>query len=310
MRVLIILLLFFSNSILSQVELINAKKPIDIENKSNNEADPLQYFDVDENDILWSKVVYEFIDLNEKLNFPLLFPTDEESQTFRIGRKSMWVILKEHILTKIDEYKKTVQDDTWDVEMSPDNLEIYSDDTFEQSKKISVKDINDLISYEQVSRREAAGFVLKYVMSNQVGGYNIKGIWFFDKKASELKYRLLGIQPVVANTEELKGGVANPKLDKPTFWIWYPSIREELNKHLVFNERNNENRITFDALLINRRFNSYIYKYDNMYGDRSIKDYIVPRPGESEESYRIRFILESERIKKEILDFENDMWGY
>ena len=310
MRVLIILLLFFSNSILSQVELINAKKPIDIENKSNNEADPLQYFDVDENDILWSKVVYEFIDLNEKLNFPLLFPTDEESQTFRIGRKSMWVILKEHILTKIDEYKKTVQDDTWDVEMSPDNLEIYSDDTFEQSKKISVKDINDLISYEQVSRREAAGFVLKYVMSNQVGGYNIKGIWFFDKKASELKYILLGIQPVVANTEELKDGVANPKLDKPTFWIWYPSIREELNKHLVFNERNNENRITFDALLINRRFNSYIYKYDNMYGDRSIKDYIVQRPGESEESYRIRFILESERIKKEILDFENDMWGY
>ena len=310
MRVLIILLLFFSNSILSQVELINAKKPIDIENKSNNEADPLQYFDVDENDILWSKVVYEFIDLNEKLNFPLLFPTDEESQTFRIGRKSMWVILKEHILTKIDEYKKTVQDDIWDVEMSPNNLEIYSDDTFEQSKKISVKDINDLISYEQVSRREATGFVLKYVMSNQVGGYNIKGIWFFDKKASELKYRLLGIQPVVANTEDLKGGVPNPKLDKPTFWIWYPSIREELNKHLVFNERNNENRITFDALLINRRFNSYIYKYDNMYGDRSIKDYIVQRPGESEESYRIRFILESERIKKEILDFENDMWGY
>ena len=30
---------------------------------------------------------------------------------------------------------------------------------------------------------------------------------------------------------------------------------------------------------------------------------------ESDESYRIRFILESERIK-EILDFENDMWGY
>ena len=60
MRVLIILLLFFSNSILSQVELINAKKPIDIENKSNNEAEPLQYFDVDENDILWSKVVNDF----------------------------------------------------------------------------------------------------------------------------------------------------------------------------------------------------------------------------------------------------------
>ena len=61
---------------------------------------------------------------------------------------------------------------------------------------------------------------------------------------------------------------------------------------------------------MNRRFNSYIYKYDNVYGDRKIEEYIVQRDGESDESYRIRFILESERIKKEILDFENDMWGY
>ena len=32
---------------------------------------------VDDKNILWSKVVYEFIDLNERLNFPLLFPVND-----------------------------------------------------------------------------------------------------------------------------------------------------------------------------------------------------------------------------------------
>ena len=94
------------------------------------------------------------------------------------------------------------------------------------------------------------------------------------------------------------------------FWIWYPSIREILAKHQVFNDRNNNNRISFDDLLVNRRFSSFIYKYDNVYGDREIKDYIVKRPGETNQQHQLRIILESERIKKEILDFELDMWGY
>ena len=56
-------------------------------------------------------------------------------------------------------------------------------------------------------------------------------------------------------------------------WIWYPSIREVLNESKVFNDRNNNNKISFDDLLVNRRFNSYIYKYDNVYGDRKIREY-------------------------------------
>ena len=66
----------------------------------------------------------------------------------------------------------------------------------------------------------------------------------------------------------------------------------------------------FDDLLVNRRFSSYIYKYDNVYGDRTIRDYIRQRNGESNRQYQLRLIMESERIKKEILDFDVDMWGY
>ena len=298
MRFIFFIIILFSNSILSQADLINAKKPVDIENKSLNEVKSLEYTELDENDILWSKVVYEHIPLNEKLNFPLLFPVNDEQN--KIGRKSLWRILKEYIVKELHENGNA-------------NLEIYNTDDFSKSDKTKTGDITDLISYEKKSRKNEAqgsGAQTLYIKSAEIGGYNIKGIWYFHKKAAQLKYRLLGIQPVGANTEQLKGDNPNPKLESPLFWIWYPSIREELNKHLVFNDRNNNNRISFDALLVNRRFNSYIYKYDNVYGDRKIREYIKPREGESPRQYQLRLIMESERIKKEILDFEVDMWGY
>ena len=118
-----------------------------------------------------------------------------------------------------------------------------------------------------------------------------------------MKYRLLGIQPFGRNLKE-------SGKEQGYFWIWYRSIRDILSNHLVFNDKNNNNRISFDDLLVNRRFSSYIYKYDNVYGDRTIRDYIRQRSGESNRQYQLRLIMESERIKKEILDFDVDMWGY
>ena len=292
MRFIFFILILFSNSILSQADLINAKKPSDIENKALNEVKSLEYTDIEENDILWSKVVYEYIDLNEKLNFPLLFPINDEQN--KIGRKSLWRVLKEYIVKQLDNDASV--------------LEIYNSDDFSSTDKLNDNEIRDLISYVKTSRK--TGDQTLYVKSNEIGGYNIKGIWYFDKKVSQLKYRLLGIQPVGANTENLKDGVANPKLETTYFWIWYPSVRDELNNYLVFNDRNNNNRISFDAILVNRRFSSYIYKYDNVYGDRTIRDYIRQRNGESNRQYQLRLIMESERIKKEILDFDVDMWGY
>ena len=115
MRFIFFILILFSNSILSQADLINAKKPSDIENKALNDVKSLEYTDIEENDILWSKVVYEYIDLNEKLNFPLLFPINDEQN--KIGRKSLWRVLKEYIVKQLD-------DDVLNA------LEIYNSDDF------------------------------------------------------------------------------------------------------------------------------------------------------------------------------------
>ncbi|MDB4148364.1 gliding motility protein GldN [Flavobacteriaceae bacterium] len=286
MKLRTLIILFFSNFLSAQTGLLNAEKPGDISNNLISEnTDILSYFEIEENDVLWSKVVYEYIDLNEKLNFPLLFPTSDDKNI--IGRKSLWRILKEHIIENV--FKTPID--------SLNDIEIYSTGDF--TKKLSNKNVIDLMSFEQVSRRENTTKNI-FVESSQIGGYNIKGMWYFDKKYAELKYRLLGIQPVGANTEDLKANKTNPKRDKSYFWIWYPTLREMLHKQMVYNDKNTATSISFDQLLISRRFNSYIYKEDNVYENRAIGDY---------KKKGLQSILESERIKKEILDFEQDMWN-
>ena len=286
MKLRTLIILFISNFLSAQTGLLNAEKPGDISNNLVSEnTDILNYFEIDENDVLWSKVVYEYIDLNEKLNFPLLFPTSDDKNI--IGRKSLWRILKDYIISNVTNNPLD----------SLNSIEIYSTGDF--TKKLTNSEVLDLMSFEQVSRRLNTTKNI-FVESNQIGGYKIKGMWYFDKKYAELKYRLLGIQPVGANTEDLKANTPNPKRDKSYFWIWYPTLREMLHKQMVYNDKNTATSISFDQLLISRRFNSYIYKEDNVYQNRAIGDY--KNPG-------LQSILESERIKKEILDFEQDMWN-
>jgi hypothetical protein len=54
-------------------------------------------------------------------------------------------------------------------------------------------------------------------------------------------------------------------------------------------------------MLNSRRFNSIIYKEENIYEDRLIKDYI--------RDDALKTLLEAERVKSIIRDFEQDLWN-
>jgi gliding motility associated protien GldN len=261
----------------SQSNILNATTPdeIGIQNFDQKQTDNdsfLEFDYIDDRDILWSKVVYEKIDLNEKINFPLLFPVNDE--TYEKNRKSLWRILKENILNK-------------------NITELYFDRNDNFKDKMTYSDVMEVISFsEMINGVQTPAEELKSI---DISAYRIKGMWYFDKRQGEMKYRLLGLMPVGKNLKDDDG-----KNNTDLFWIWYPSIRKVLHKEQVFNDKNNANRISFDQLLVSRRFSSFIYKEDNVYGDRAIKDYKMPG---------LESILESERIKKEILDFEQDMWN-
>ncbi len=278
MKNLTILICFlFSVNSFAQANILNASTPseIGIQNFDQKQSDNdsfLEFDYIDERDILWSKIVYEKIDLNEKLNFPLLFPVNDE--TYAKNRKSLWRILKENIINKRI-------------------TELYFDRNDNFKDKMSFNDVMEVVSFtELINGVQTPAEELKSI---DITGYRIKGMWYFDKRQGEMKYRLLGLMPIGKNLKDDDG-----KNNTDLFWIWYPSIRKILHEEKVFNDKNNASSISFDQLLVSRRFSSFIYKEDNVYGDRSIKEYKIPG---------LESILESQRIKKEILDFEQDMWN-
>jgi len=271
--------LLISFCLSGQSNILNASAPeqIGIKNIDQVQSDLdsyLEYEFIDDRDILWSKIVYEKIDLSERLNFPLLFPIDDD--LYENTRKSLWRVLKENILNGNITKIYSVVNDNFRYPLAPDEVKDIV------ATKIDFGD-GELIPKE--------------VGSDDITGYRIKGMWYFDKRRGELMYRLLGIMPV---GEDLKNIDGDEEKKTNLFWIWYPSIREILHNELVFNDTSNANRISFDQLLLSRRFSSYIYKEDNLYGDRAISAY---------KNKGLESILESARIKKEILDFEQDLWN-
>ena len=283
-------------SMVAQANILNAKKPEEIgkktaAQKAKDNDIPLKYGYVDDRDILWSKTVWEIIDLDERVNFPLYYPVD----TVGIGsdRRSLYDVLLKNIkngkLTDIyvDSYF-TEKRKFSDLEATLQKVDTtdYGYEQFNAGEKISE---------EYINRRDLNAADLEE--------YFIKGLWYFDKRQGELKYRLLGIAPIAPDVNFIDDQDIDTFSNKVAlFWVWYPSARKILHEAKVFNQRNSAQPISFDMLLNARRFSSVIYKEENVYQDREIKDYI---PNNS-----LFQLLEAQRIKEGIRDREQDMWSY
>jgi len=276
----------------AQSNLLNAKIPEEIGLKtpaqliSDNDK-PLAYGYVHDRDVLMGKMVWEIIDLSEKINFPLYFPVD----TANIGadRRSLYDVLTRAI-------------------KSGEISEVYSDSYFNTKK--TFKDIQASLSRidttdagrEQINagQKVSQEYVLRSDLTAQdVTQYKIKGFWYFDKRQSELKYRLLAICPVTPDVYTMN---SEEKDYIELFWIFFPDAREVLHEAKAFNNKNSAMPVSFDQILNSRRFNSVIYKEENVYGDREIKEYMKDNAQSQ--------LLEAERVKEKIRDFESDMWNY
>lgn len=281
---------------MAQANILNAKKPEDIGKKTEAQvlADndvPLEYGYVDDRDILWSKTVWEVIDLDQRVNFPLYYPLD----TIDIGadRRSLYDVL----IKNIKNGKLTdVYVDSYFTEKRNFN------DLAATLKKVDTTDLGyeqynagERISPEYINQRE--------LTAADIEEYRIKGMWYFDKRQGELKYRLLGIAPVAPDVNFIDNEsmtLEDAKVE--LFWVWFPGARQILHEAKVFNQRNSAMPISFDMLLNSRRFNATIYKEDNVHGDREIDEYIADNA--------LFQLLEAQRIKEEIRDREQDMWAY
>ncbi len=276
----------------AQPNLLNAKIPEEIGLKSaaqlNADNDkPLEYGYVDDRDVLMGKTVWEIIDLSERINFPLYFPID--AANIGSDRRSLYDVLTKAI-------------------RSGEISEVYSDSYFNTKK--SYQDIQASLTRidttdagkEQINAGIAISpeYIVKQDLTSQdVTQYKIKGYWYFDKRQSELKYRLLGICPVTPDVYTMN---SEEKDYIELFWVFFPASRDVLHEAKSFNDKNSAMPISFDQILNSRRFNAVIYQEENVYGDRDIKSYMKDNAQNQ--------LLEAERVKEKIRDFEQDMWNY
>ncbi len=281
-----------SFSTFGQSNLLNAKTPDQIGLKtaaqliSDNDK-PLAYGYVHDRDVLMGKTTWEIIDLSEKINFALYFPID----TANVGsdRRSLYDVLtkamKNGAITEVytDSYFNTKKS-LGDIQASLTRI----DTTDAGREQINA---GNKISEEYILRQDLS--------AADVTEYKIKGYWYFDKRQSELKYRLLGICPVTPDVYSMN---SDEKDYIELFWIFFPAAREVLHDAKAFNDKNSALPISFDQILNSRRFNSVIYKEENVYGDRNIDEYMKDNAQNQ--------LLESERVKDKIRNFESDMWNY
>lgn len=296
----LIVLVTGSFTSVAQSNLLNAKTPDEIGKKSeaqliSDNDTPLPYGFVDDRDILMGKAVWETIDLDERINFPMYFPVD----TANIGsdRRSLFHVLlkaiKDSTLTEVyaDSYfntKRTLKEmentfkfrDTTNA--GRDEINNFYDDYMSGKKVLDAQYVDE-----------------RFLTSQDVAQYRIKGFWYFDKRQGELKYRLIAICPVAKEARDVGNDDA---VAIELFWIYFPAARETLNKAYAFNDKNSAMPISFDRLLNSRRFNAVIYQEENVYGDREIEKYM-------KDNSQMQ-LLEAERVKDKIRDFEQDMWNY
>ncbi|UPS90279.1 gliding motility protein GldN [Bizionia sp. M204] len=285
----------FVTASFAQANLLSAKSPEEIgvrteAQKAVDNDKPLEYGYVDDRDILFSKMTWERVVLDERVNFPLYYPVD----TNNIGahRRSLFDVLWKNVKNG---NIATVYDDSYFT------AERTINDLRASMSKVDTLDIgydqynaDGFVSPEYITKRD--------ITSYDVSAYLIKGLWYFDKRQAELKYRLIGIAPAAPDVNFIDSDDEANKEPIPLFWVFFPDAREILHEAKAFNNENSSVPYSFDHLLNSRRFNGYIYKEENVYGDRKVTEYI------SENA--LMQLLESERIKEKIRNFELDMWSY
>ncbi len=353
-------LILLTSHVNGQSNLLNAKTPQKIGVKSDDQkkydnTKPLEYGYIDDRDVMFGKKVWETIDLNERINFPLYYPLKP-----KLDRLSLFETIKQHIVNspeeKIknfvfegdDEYfslpisKEDVKKKFNDIGLVDGVIDTINDKNYNPKKFLPESDdfkslVLTLIKDKKLIKGQH--YLEEEVTSESVKSYAIQGYWYFDKRLAELKYRIIAIGPratpanvllsvankiakiqsdaqkkVVARNEtvmttqereQMENDIKDVEKNKEPsilFWIYYPSIRNILKVQNSFNDRNSSKPVNFDDLLLSRHYNAVIYKEENVNDDRAIAGY---KPNDAMDQ-----LLESERVKEKIRDYEHDMWNY
>lgn len=242
---------------------------------------PVVYLHEREADMMWAKRVWRIVDLREKINLPLFYPTEEDQKDL----SSLWKIIKLGLTSgQITAYGRPAIDDEFQFELplsEVNNIIVLKDTQL-------VQDINTG-EFDTIAQDIP-------ITSEKITRYWIKEDWFFDKQRSVMEVRIMGIAPMI---EKIDKNTGDFRSYEPLFWLYFPQCRPIFAQYYTFNRYNDVERRTFDEVFHKRLFSSFITKEANVYG-RAILQY----------TQSMGALLESDRIKNDLFLFEHDLWHF
>ena len=235
----------------SQANLLNTKSSYELETVSKIEEGaefkPLDYAKVSDEDIVFSYTTWEVMDLNERVNFPFLYPIDIYSVT--PDRKP----LIHYLIDGVRSFEFPAYfNDTFTEEISDEefeNIQVYkvlkpgvdADGITEGKEHFDIAgswrahleslgyefpeeewvtydpssteflELEDNLKVDEYQRKWNAvaaslmpdtDFNSAEFEYSDVRKYIIKGVWYFDRIATELKFRPIAIGPVALSAED------------------------------------------------------------------------------------------------------------
>ena len=223
--------------------------------------------------VMWKKTIIREIDFRQKINQVFYYPINPTEDW-----RNLITVLYDGIL---------------DGRITPYRVENNVDDMVTPLTRDDFEKENTKIGDPPVIMRdgvEVANELTFRDRMNNVTRLRIKEDWYFDKHLSQFMVRIIALGPIVVDEDGLS----------QTCWIPYDNnTRKVLSEAFVANRKNGAERRTYEEILTKRVFDSYIVKEENMY-DRYINSYAL----------NIDALFESERIKNEMLDYEQSLWEY
>jgi gliding motility associated protien GldN len=251
---------------------------------SDNDRIPLPYEHLRWDDALYSEKVWREIDFREKMNQTFRYQSDDNNG----NQMFINILLKAVSSGQVMAFNAI--DDRFTTPMTPAEVTQLTRGALDTDE---VRDVIDpTIIREYLVTRKAFD-------PKTVTRIRIKEEWVFDREASRMFCRIIGVAPL--KTQYNANGTERGST--VMFWVNYPDLRPILANYEVYNPKNmGYGHMTWEELFEARMFSSTIVKssLDNP-GNKMLRQ-MTKDP--------ILALLEGDNTRQRIFNYEQDLWSY